>query len=162
VAYYPYLLARAGSGAETTEQYSTAERAELADAAYAAVQESPFVGVGAGNLPWRSASILQEHGSIVIGNYPHNVWLTTWGELGLVGVGLLGAAVFFSLAAALQTVWRRPPDAPYRAALLAGFIGLLVAGWFEYYPVTLLQFQAVWWALIAVALAPADAPVLDS
>lgn len=162
VSYYPFLLARAGQGSETTEQYSIAERAELVDAAYAAVGEAPVVGVGAGNLPWRAAAILQERSSIVAGNYPHNIWLTTWGELGLVGVALLAASVTFAVVAAWPTIKQTKPDSPARAALLAGFIALLIAGWFEYYPVTLLQFQAGWWALAAVALAPAETAVIES
>jgi O-antigen ligase len=162
VSYYPFLLARAGQGSETTEQYSVAERTELNSAAYAAIQGAPLVGVGAGNLPWRSAAILQERGSIVAGNYPHNVWLTTWGEIGLVGVALLAASVSFAVVAAWPMVVHGFVDSPARAALLAGFVGLLVAGWFEYYPVTLLQFQTVWWALAAAALAPAEPRVIES
>lgn len=162
ISYYPYLLARAGVGAETTEQYSVGERAELTDTALQVIGEAPITGVGAGNLPWRAAFILNERDTDVQGNYPHNAWLTLWGELGLVGVVLLTGAVFSALFSAATMIRAKPTDAPYRAALLAGFVGLFVAGLFEYYPVTLLQFQTLWWALAAVALAPADADVLDS
>jgi O-antigen ligase len=162
VSYYPYLLARAGVGAETTEQYSVGERAELTDTALQVIGEAPITGIGAGNLPWRAAFILDERDTDVQGNYPHNAWLTVWGELGLVGVVLLAGAVFSALVSAATMIRAKPTDAAYRAALLAGFAGLCVAGMVEYYPVTLLQFQTLWWALAAVALAPADADVLDS
>jgi O-antigen ligase len=162
ISYYPYLLARAGVGAETTEQYSVGERTELTDTALLVIGEAPVTGIGAGNLPWRAAFILNERDTDVQGNYPHNAWLTVWGELGLVGVVLLAGAVFTALFSAATMIRARPADAAYRAALLAGFVGLCVAGLFEYYPVTLLQFQTLWWALAAVALAPADADVLDS
>ena len=162
ISYYPYLLARAGVGAETTEQYSAGERAELTDTALQVISEAPIVGVGAGNLPWRAAFILNERDTDVQGNYPHNAWLTVWGELGLVGVLLLGGAVFSALISAATMIHAAPADAAYRGALLAGFVGLCVVGMFEYYPVTLMQFQTLWWALAAVALAPANVYVLDS
>lgn len=162
ISYYPFLLARAGVGTETTEQYSIGERAELTDTAIQVISEAPLTGVGAGNLPWRAAFILNERETDVQGNYPHNTWLTVWGELGLVGVILLAGAVFSVFISSATMIRARPADAAHRAALLAGFVGLCVAGMFEYYPVTLLQFQALWWALAAVALAPADADVLDS
>lgn len=162
ISYYPYLLARAGEGAETTELYSAAERTELNDAALAAIREAPLVGVGAGNLPWRSAYVLASRGSIVQGNYPHNVWLTIAGETGIVGLVLFGTAVMSGLAAGGRALRLGTAESPYRAALLAGFVALIIAGMFEYYPVTLLQFQVGWWALAAAALAPSDAPVLDS
>lgn len=162
ISYYPYLLARAGVGAETTEQYSIGERAELADTALQVIGEAPLVGVGAGNLPWRAAFILNERDTDVQGNYPHNAWLTIWGELGLIGVMLLAGTIFAALISAVVMIRASPPDAAYRGALMAGFIGLCVAAIFEYYPVTLMQFQTLWWTLAAVALAPADAHVLDS
>ena len=162
ISYYPFLLARAGVGTETTEQYSIGERAELTDTAFQVINEAPVTGVGAGNLPWRAAYILNERETDVQGNYPHNTWLTVWGELGLVGVILLAGAIFSVLVSVSTIIRARLADTAYRAALLAGFVGLCVAGMFEYYPVTLLQFQTLWWALAAVALAPADADVLDS
>jgi O-antigen ligase len=162
VSYYPYLLARAGVGAETTEQYSAGERAELNETALQVIGEAPITGVGAGNLPWRAAYILDTRDTDVQGNYPHNAWLTVWGELGIVGVVLLAGALFSATTSAAAIIRSKPTDAACRAALFAGFVGLFVTGMFEYYPVTLLQFQTLWWALAAVALAPADADVLDS
>lgn len=146
--YQPFLLARAGVGVETTEQYSAAERTELNAAAITAISERPFTGVGAGNLPWRSAFILFERGSIVQGNYPHNVVLSVAGEYGLIGVALFVGIVVSGLASA----FRRPYSA-HRAALIAGFVALLVAGQFDYYMVTFMQFQAASLALIGAALA---------
>lgn len=162
IVYHPFLLARAGEGNETTEQYSIAERAELQAAALQAIGESPFRGYGAGNLPWRSAYILYANGSIVQGNYPHNIWLTIWGETGIIGVVLLASAVVSAIIAGVRALRLRTGDSPFRAALLAGFIALLVAGMFDYYPVTLLHFQVGWLALAAIALAPSDARVIDS
>ncbi|MBK9122443.1 MAG: O-antigen ligase family protein [Chloroflexi bacterium] len=146
--YQPFLLARAGVGVETTEQYSAAERTELNSAALTAISERPLTGVGAGNLPWRSAYILYERGSIVQGNYPHNIVLTIAGEYGLVGVVLVFAAVL----AALIGAFRRPYSI-HRSALTAAFVALLVAGQFDYYMVTFMQFQAGSLALIGAALA---------
>lgn len=146
--YQPFLLARAGVGAETTEQYSAAERAELNAAALTAIAERPLTGVGAGNLPWRSAFILYERGSIVQGNYPHNIVLTVAGEYGLVGVVLFVGSAMAGLIGALGR-----PYSAHRSALAAGFTALLVAGQFDYYLVTFMQFQAAALALISAALA---------
>ena len=162
VTYYPYLLARAGEGAETTEQYSLGERTELNNAALVAIGESPIVGVGAGNLPWRSAYVLAERNSIVQGNYPHNVWLTVLGETGIIGIILFGGAISCAIVAGVRALRNGTADASFRAAVLAGFIALIIAGMFDYYPVTFFHFQVGWWALAAAALAPSSAAVLDS
>lgn len=146
--YQPFLLARAGVGVETTEQYSAAERSELNAAALIVIAEHPFTGVGAGNLPWRSAAVLNERGSIVQGNYPHNIVLSIAGEYGLVGVALFAGAVAAGLAGSLRGRYTA-----HRSALIAGFAALLLAGQFDYYMVTFMQFQAVSLALIGAALA---------
>ncbi|NOG49391.1 MAG: hypothetical protein HND48_08060 [Chloroflexi bacterium] len=146
--YQPFLLARAGVGVETTEQYSAAERSEPERRRTDRNCGASVHRRWRGNLPWRSAAVLNERGSIVQGNYPHNIVLSIAGEYGLVGVALFAGAVAAGLAGSLRGRYTA-----HRSALIAGFAALLLAGQFDYYMVTFMQFQAVSLALIGAALA---------
>jgi hypothetical protein len=47
-------------------------------------------------------------------------------------------------------------ESVWRSALLAGFVALGIVGLFDHYPWTLLQFQVMWWGLLAACIRPAD------
>lgn len=160
--YHPFLLARIGDGNETTEQYSLGERTMLNAAAVNAIQDSPLMGIGGGNMPWYSAYWLYERNSPIQGNYPHNAGLTIWSELGLVGLVIWALCIISAVIGTFRTLSQKPPDFVYRAALFAGFIAFTVAGLTEYYPVTMVQFMVSSWGLVAAALTPTDTPMLES
>jgi len=161
-AYHPFLLARAGNGDETTEQYSLGERAMLNAAAVNGIQDAPILGLGAGNIPWYSARWLYVRDSPIQGNFPHNAALTVWSELGLVGLLLWAGAIGSGIIAAFGVLKQKPPDSVFRAALISGFVALMAAGLVEYYSVTIIHFMAGGWGLIAVALTPINRPMLES
>jgi len=160
--YHPFLLARAGDGNETTEQYSLGERSMLTAAAVNGIRDAPVLGLGAGNMPWYSAYWLYVRDSPIQGNYPHNAALTVWSELGGVGLLLWAGALGSGLMAAFAALKQRPPDMAFRAALICGFVALIAAGLVEYYSVTMVHFMAGGWGLIAVALTPIPRPMLES
>lgn len=148
--YWPFVLARAGTGGETTEQRSVADRVVYTQFALQAISEFPLAGVGIGNFPWRASYYLMFVGFDLRGDNVHNVYLSAWAELGTVGLGLLAVA----LAAGTWAAVRAQPTVE-RAALLAGFAALSVVGLFDHYPWTILHFQVAWWGLLALAGAPA-------
>lgn len=160
--YHPFLLARVGDGNETTEQYSLGERAMLNGAAVNAIHDGPILGIGGGNMPWYSAYWLYERESPIQGNYPHNVGLTLWAELGIVGLFLWAGCIGSAMIAAFKMLAQKPADRGYRAALLAGFVAFIVTGLTEYYPVTMVQFMLGGWGMVAAALTPTDRPMLES
>ena len=154
--YWPFVLARAGTGSETTEQRSVADRVVYTQFALQAIGEFPLAGVGIGNFPWRASYYLTSVGFDLRGDNVHNVYLSAWAELGTVGLGLLVVALAAGTWAAVRALLAQPTVE--RAALLAGFAALSVVGLFDHYPWTILHFQAAWWGLLALAGAPHAAP----
>ncbi len=150
--YWPFVLARAGTGGETTEQRSIADRVVYTQFALQAISEFPLGGVGIGNFPWRASYYLMFVGFDLRGDNVHNVYLSAWAELGTVGLGLLIVALVAGAWAAVRALQAQPTVE--RAALLAGFAALSVVGLFDHYPWTILHFQAAWWGLLALAGAP--------
>lgn len=157
--YWPFLLARTGAGAESVELRSVSDRAVYTEFAFRAIGEAPLVGLGIGNFPWRATWYLQFTTYDLRGQPAHHVFLSAWAELGLVGLGLLVLTLVFGVEAALKAP--RPSgkgetnaesdEALARVALLGGVIALAVIGLLDHYPWTLIQFQAVWWGLLAAA-----------
>jgi hypothetical protein len=150
--YWPFVLARAGAGDETTEQRSVADRVVYTQFALRAVTEYPLAGVGSGNFPWRASYYLMFVDFDLRGDNVHNVYLSAWAELGTVGLALLTLALAAGTWAAVRAL--RVDSDPARAALFAGFVALAVIGLFDHYPWTMLHFQAAWWGLLALAAAP--------
>jgi putative inorganic carbon (HCO3(-)) transporter len=100
------------------------------------VREHPLIGVGLGGFPLvyyeylaQAAGISWQHALAVahtLEKAPHNIYLGVTAELGIVGLGLLVAAVAVHLRAALRA-WRRLEAAhhPAAALVLAGAMALL-------------------------------------
>jgi hypothetical protein len=165
ILFRPFLSARAGIGAESVELRSVSDRNVYAAFAFRAIDESPLIGHGIGNFPWNASYYLLETNYDLRGQPVHHVLLSAWAELGLIGYALVVSAIVLGVEAALRAV--RTTTAPQVveqatgnqdniacAALLAGFIALAVIGLLDHYPWTLLQFQALWWGLLAGAGAP--------
>ncbi len=152
--YWPFLANRAGVGDDASlELRSISDRAIFADFARQAISESPLIGVGIGNFPWKASRYLRFTAFDLRGQPVHQVYLSAWAELGLVGLGLLAVALGTGVEAALRA--RRRIE---QTLLLGAVIALAIIGLFDHYPWTLLQFQALWWGLLAAAGRP-DEPL---
>ncbi len=147
--YRPFLLARSGVGAESIEQRSVSDRLVYLDFAMRAIRENPVLGVGAGNFPWKASYYLMFTDFDLLGDNVHNIYLSAWAELGIVGLALYLAALASGIWAALRLLWRQPE--PARLAFFGGVIALLLIGLADHYPYTLLQFQAALWGLLAAS-----------
>ncbi len=192
VNYSHLIIARTGAGTEGVEVRSLSERLVFTLYGYRAATENLWLGVGAGNFPWRASYYLVETDYDLRGDNVHHVYLSALAETGLVGLALLTVAVVLGVEGVLRRIKAPLTPTPQRisvhamlphrqgrgasinaeqdplpaspgagggakgettvfnAALLAGFAGLALAGLFDHYPWTLLQFQALWWALVAV------------
>jgi hypothetical protein len=117
-------------------------------------REHPVAGDGAGSFePWGA-----QHGTLdwFVRN-AHSLWLETLGELGIVGLLLVGGAIGLIL-------WRlaslaRARDRPLYAALLAGALVWAIQAGFDWHwemPVVTLWFFALGGA--AIARVPTDPP----
>jgi putative inorganic carbon (hco3(-)) transporter len=100
---------------------SAALRTSIYGQAFQMLSQRPILGAGISGFPVRVAPFRPP--TQVIELYPHDIWLTTWSELGLLGV-LAFAVIFFGL------LWRgvrsleRVTDI-YRP-LLWGAVGALI------------------------------------
>jgi len=164
--YRPFLAARTGEGDESIELRSISDRLVYSEMAYRAIGESPVLGVGMGNFPWRASYYLSLTDYDLRGQPVHQVFLSAWAELGVVGFILTTLALLLGVESALGAI-RRDLSAtnPYndmqskttvRAVLLCSVIALMVIGLLDHYPWTLLHFQAAWWGLLAAAGRPGD------
>jgi hypothetical protein len=144
--YRPLIGARVGEGAESLELRSVSDRLVYTDFALRAIEERPLIGQGAGYFPWRAAAYLRETFFDLRGDHVHQVFLSVWAELGLVGFALLCAALCLGVEAAL-----RAGAGGLRAGLLASVLALAVVGLFDHYPYSQLPFMALWWGLLAAS-----------
>lgn len=161
IGYRPFLAARAGSGGESIELRSVADRIVYTDFALRSISERPLLGVGIGNFPWRTSYYLLDTFYDLRGDNVHHVYLSAWAELGLVGFALLGVALVAGMEAALRALRRPAPadafvtpwldDRTARVALLAIVFALVVIGLLDHYPWTILHFQMLWWGALALA-----------
>jgi O-antigen ligase len=163
LTFRPFLAARAGVGGESIELRSVSDRIVFAKFAYDSILERPIIGVGMGNFPWRASYYLMYTNYDLRGDNVHHTLLSAWAELGVVGWGLLVAALVLGVEAALRTfrveygsaVLAVRPELTdgtlMRLALLGGFMALTAIGLLDHYPWTILHFQVAWWGLLAVA-----------
>jgi O-antigen ligase len=148
-AYWPYLTARAGLSSQPTELQSLAERRVLIEFATAIGQDHWLLGAGIGTFPWevRDRIAASRYRNDMRAENVHNVPLLLWAELGLVGVGL-----WLTLAVIVAAVaWQRLTD-PTAITMLAGWVALLAIGLVDHYPLSVLHFLALMWALPALVL----------
>jgi putative inorganic carbon (HCO3(-)) transporter len=85
----PFISQRLG-----TFSHSILLRESIYRAALRMLSERPILGAGISGFPIRVAPFRPPGEEIEL--YPHNLWLTTWSEVGLLGL-LAFAAIFFGL-----------------------------------------------------------------
>jgi O-antigen ligase len=147
--YHPFLLARVGANNESVEQRSISDRRVFTDFALRSIRETPMLGVGIGNFPWKASYYLMFYNYDLLGDSVHNIYLSVLAELGLIGLALYGTALLAGLSAAARALWTRPDI--YGAALLGGAVALLAIGLLDHYPYTLLHFQTALWGFVAAS-----------
>ena len=152
--YKDFLISRAQVGS-STEMRSVADRIVFTDFALRAASRSTkntLIGIGAGNFPWRSSYYLVGTNYDLRGNNVHQIWLTVFVELGLVGFVMFSLGTAIGLEGGLRQFKR--DGAVERAIFIAIIVGLGVIGLVDHYPVTMVQFQLAWWGLLATAMCP--------
>jgi len=97
------------------------------------IKDYPLVGAGAGSFyivfpRYRKESVVDFY------DYAHNDYAQTGAELGLVGIGLLGLVVAFSLGAALRAQWVRhdPLMRGMSFACIMGVTAILIHSWVDF------------------------------
>jgi O-antigen ligase len=154
--YQPFLIARTTIADENTEMRSIADRVVFNRIATETIALEPVHGVGAGNFPWVASYYIHYVTDYDLeGDNVHNIYLTLWTELGLVGLMLFLIALIAGLLAAL----RRITDASTgqteeRAALFAVVVAFLLIGLVDHYPITLVQPAALWLSCLALSFSP--------
>jgi O-antigen ligase len=141
--YLPFLNARV-SVTESIEQRSVADRVIYSEMAWRAIGESPLIGWGMGNFPWRASYYLTFTDYDLRGQQVHNIYLAAWAELGVVGLGVGIVAMGLGVVSSLFGRW----PSPLAAAFLACLIAWAIIGLFDHYPWTILQMQLVCWGLL--------------
>jgi O-antigen ligase len=100
---------------------SVTNRESLYTQAITMLSQRPLLGAGFDGFPVRVAPLRPPGHTVQL--YPHNLWLTTWSEVGLLGV-IAFAIIFFGL------VWRGVLALPHTSdiyrPLLWGAVGALV------------------------------------
>ena len=82
------------------------------------IEAHPLIGVGAGGF--QSVGRLADPPE----DYPHNMFLEVWSELGLVAFLVLAAAVMAVLAGLWRAAWRLPPGATFQLLYVTNAIFL--------------------------------------
>jgi O-antigen ligase len=154
ITYRPLLGARVGEGEQSVELRSVSDRIVFTEFALRSIQETPILGIGIGNFPWRASYMLVGTGYDLRGDNVHNVLLSAWTELGLIGLLLLMSALALGVEGTLRQIKASGIDLAPRIALLAIVIALLAVGQLDHYPWTLLNFQVLWWGCLAAGMLP--------
>lgn len=145
--FYPLLLSRAGISEQNTELRSVSDRIVYMDIARDAIEKHPLRGVGAGNFPWYASNYLFYKTDYDLrGDNVHNIYLTVFSELGLIGFVLFMGMIASGIGAILQ---KRDTE---RIALLAIFVAWAIIGLFDHYIWTVIQTQTLWIGLLAVGM----------
>ncbi len=160
ISYRDLLITRTGAGDPTLELRSISDRVVLGEIAIQAIHERLVSGHGVGHFPWFASYYLYHFTDYDLrGQNAHHIWLTLWAELGIIGLGLFYIALWSGFESGLQRA-RRYDDG--REGILAAIVALVIIGLFDHYPLTMLQFQAVWWGLLGLAMqegAPIETPL---
>ncbi len=156
--YQPFLAARAGVGDESIELRSTSDRAVYNEIAFDAIKQSPILGTGIGNFPWYASKYLSKTDFDLKGQPVHNIYLSAWSEVGIIGLGLFLLIVGFAIRIGIRNVnlarKTQADNVLVYASFIGGIIAFLVIGLFDHYSWTLIQFQAAFWGMMAVVIQP--------
>lgn len=156
LTYQSFLAARTGVTTESIELRSASDRAVYNQIAVDAIKQSPILGTGIGNFPWYASEYLARTTFDLRGQPVHNIFLSAWSELGIIGLGLFVTILGLTLGVSILHIRRAGSDAKtvvfvYGAAI-GGIIAFLIVGLFDHYPWTLIQFQALLWMLMAIVI----------
>lgn len=140
VTQVPLMMARLA-----TVSSSLNGRQELVSATLGMIRDHPIFGLGLGGYSFQFRGVTPEV-------YPHDMWLTFWVEIGVLGV----AAFAYVFAALLWRGWRAwPATTGFERALLWGVLGSLVL-WFVHgfvdSPYWKNDFSVEFWILAALQL----------
>jgi hypothetical protein len=121
------------------------ERSHAMSVGWRLVKEHPLLGVGFGNHKPAALATQAETGiTDLLATDSHNLWLTTWAETGLVGLGLL-FCVHLLLARALVRRHRAGSLAATGALLsFVGFHLLSLVHYLPFHPSVHLSFAFIW------------------
>jgi O-antigen ligase len=126
VALLPFVSLPEGSAQRLGRAASHPVAALQADPRYTSfgqavdlIEAHPLVGVGAGGF--QSVGRLADPPE----NYPHNMFLEVWSELGLAAFLVLAASVMAVLAALWGAVWRLPPGGTFQLLYVFNAVFLL-------------------------------------
>lgn len=100
---------------------SVTNRESLYTQAITMLSQRPLLGAGFDGFPIRVAYL--RNSGMPVQLYPHNVWLTTWSEIGLLGVVVFAVIVFGLLVRGALAL---PRAADVYRPLLWGAVGALV------------------------------------
>jgi O-antigen ligase len=92
-------------------------RAEIYSATFRIIRDNPIFGVGLGGFSYQFRNYFPEV-------YPHDIWLTFWVELGLLGVLTFGFILFSLMWRAFRAL---PLTSGFDRAVLWGILAALVA-----------------------------------
>ncbi len=157
IVYRPFLAARAGIGGESVELRSTSDRIVYNQIAFTAIQQSPILGTGIGNFPWYAAKYLATETDFDLKGQPvHNIYLSAWSELGIIGLGLFICIIGLTLLLGFKNVANAQSATTtlYYAGAFGAVAAFLLIGLFDHYTWTIIQFQAAFWGVMAVAVQP--------
>lgn len=133
----------------TLEDWSGRVRKEMWTETSNMLRDRPLLGAGLAGYPIAFAPY-HEAGHIEIFQYPHNVILNFWSELGAAGVIVFLAIVIVFFRTTLALGRRRPEEKLWAAGLAAAMTALLVHGLVDVpYLKNELAFQ--FWLIIAFA-----------
>ncbi len=157
--YQPFLSSRAGLSDESVELRSVSDRNVYNQIAIDAIKKSPVLGIGIGNYPWYSTDYIFNNTTFDLRGQPvHNIYLSAWSELGIIGLGLFLLIVGIAIRMGITNIRLRnnqqTNDTFLCAAAICGVVAFLVIGFFDHYSWTLIQFQVAFWGLMAVAIQP--------
>ena len=154
VIFHPLLVSRTGLSSENTELRSVSDRIVFMEIAIDAIQNHPVRGVGAGNFPWYASNYLFYQTDYDLnGDNVHNIYLTVFSELGLIGFALFAGMALSGIGGIIQ---KRDTE---RIALLAIFVAWAVTGLFDHYIWTLVMTQMMWIGVLAVGMSGIPEPV---
>jgi O-antigen ligase len=165
----PELGQRLGEGATLLDR--AAGRLDIWQVAWVMIRRSPLIGLGLGCFSLiyfdylsQATGVSWKHAAEVVASpqrASHNAYLGTTAELGIVGLGLLVAALVSHLYGGFRA-WRllaahRHPAAPLVLVSLAGVVAVVVMGFTS--DITIRKYLWFTLALSAVAQVPRGAPV---
>jgi putative inorganic carbon (hco3(-)) transporter len=118
---------------EQTTIQDVQEREDPAAYTLPLIRDYPLVGSGAGSF-YISFPRYRQENIVFFFQYAHNDYAQITAETGLVGIGLLGLVVVFSLAAALRAQWQRhdPLMRGMSFACIMGVTAILIHSWVDF------------------------------